>query len=110
MVDRNALKAYQRARGKKVAKQTALEMLHRPQVQARIAELSAEHLGDATRRKNVRIGALLRTALDPSEKTADRLRAIELSGKIDGDFVDKHEHGLAKSLEDILTASLQVTP
>jgi DNA-binding TFAR19-related protein (PDSD5 family) len=69
----------------------AHELFHLPQVQARIAELSAEHLGDAKRRKEIRIGALMRTALDPDVRDSDRLRAIELSGKIDGDFVEQHE-------------------
>lgn len=91
-VDRNQGKAYERARGKRVAKRTVAEMFARPQVRARIAELDAEQLGDAKRRREIRIGALMATALDATEKTSDRLRAIELSGKIDGDFVEKHEH------------------
>jgi hypothetical protein len=93
-VDHNATAAYKRAKGGNVgtaAKKVASELLHLPQVQARIAELESAHLGDAKRRKEIRIGALLRTALDPDEGTANRLRAIELSGKIDGDFTERLE-------------------
>lgn len=93
-VDHNQTAAYKRAKGGKPGKQpgsVANELFHLPQVQARIAELESAHLGDAKRRKEIRIGALLRTALDPDEGTANRLRAIELSGKIDGDFTERLE-------------------
>lgn len=48
--------------------------------------------------------------VDPSQKMADRLRAAELLGKSQADFIERHQHDVGEGLASLLAKARKAGP
>jgi phage terminase small subunit len=88
----------------KTARSQGSRLLARPAVAAAIREAREKRSGVVALQREEIEGELRRIALDGSQKTADRLRALELAGKALGMFVDKSELTMSSFEEVVMRA------
>jgi hypothetical protein len=104
-VDFNASQAALRAGyGPKWAKSQGSRLLGHPEVAAAIAEARERRSGAVALKREEVEAELRRIALDRTQKTGDRLRALELAGKALGLFLDKSELTVSSFEEVVMRA------
>lgn len=85
------------------------ELLKRPSIiaalgRAKVGLPSEDEVEALVKEKKERQRFYATVALDESQKTEHRLKAVELLGRSEGDFVDRIEH-TSKSLEELVLAA-----
>lgn len=84
---------------------TGSQLLRKPEVQAAIRSRTAGVSIARIATREERQAFWTRTLLDSSARMPDRLKASELLGRSQADFVDRLEHSVDASLEALLLAA-----
>ena len=91
----NASKSYieagYSAKTPEVAGTESHKLLKKPNIIEEIDRLNAQIEADGIASASERQRLLTNILRDVSEKTADRIRATEILGKMQGDFIERHE-------------------
>jgi phage terminase small subunit len=99
LVDLNAAAAARRAGySARTANSTGYELLQAPDVQAEIARLQAERAARTELSQDFVVRELMKVASQEDVTENAKVRALELLGKHQGMFVEKHEHDVRLQL------------